>query len=193
MGLSWLIVGLGNPGQEYTFNRHNLGFLFIDRLQDVYGGNDFKKNKWNGLMAEGKIADQNCIFLKPQSYMNLSGPSVQGVANFYKIPMDRVIVIHDDLDLIVADIKIKQGGGNGGHNGLKSIDAHLGQSYWRIRLGIGHPGHRDQVSSYVLNNIPKVEIDGYVDLFDRMCDQLPILIKDGQVNSPKFLSEVKSK
>jgi PTH1 family peptidyl-tRNA hydrolase len=188
--IMWLIVGLGNPGLDYMFHRHNIGFLLVDKLHDAFGTSDFRKNKWNALMAEGKIGNDSVLFLKPQTYMNLSGPPVQAVANFYKIPMDHIIVIHDELDISVADIKMKQGGGNGGHNGLKSIDAHLGQNYYRMRIGIGRPTHKGEVSSYVLNNIPKVEVQTYIDLFDKIIEHFPLLLST-PLKTADFLNKVK--
>lgn len=187
----YLIVGLGNPGTEYRFNRHNVGFLMADILHQAYGTSNFQRNKWQGLMAEGSIDGQKVLFLKPQTYMNLSGPAVSGPANFYKIPLDKVIVIHDELDIPPADIRIKKGGSNGGHNGLKSIDAHLGKDYWRLRIGIGHPGVKDMVSGYVLNNLPQKELPLYDELFFKIKENFGILLKDNAINQPDFLQKVK--
>lgn len=187
----YLIVGLGNPGPEYRFHRHNIGFLAVDILHQVYGKTEFTKNKWQGLMAEGEINGQKVLFLKPQTYMNRSGPAVQGVANFYKVSPSHVIVIHDELDLLPADFRLKQGGGNGGHNGLKSIDAHMEKDYWRLRIGIGHPGHKDLVSGYVLNNLPQKEMPIYDDLLFYIRENFPTLLTADHVDAAKFTNIVK--
>lgn len=133
-----LLVGLGNPGAEYQFTRHNIGFLSLDTLQE---DNHFSpwKEKFKGLVSEGTIGNQKILLLKPQTYMNLSGQSVSLAMQFYKITPENVIVIHDDLDLDPGKVRMKQGGGHGGHNGLRDIDKRIGKNYWRIRLGIGHP------------------------------------------------------
>lgn len=188
----YLIVGLGNPGAEYRFNRHNVGFLMVDILHQAYGTSDFQKNKWHGYMAEGSIAGQKILFLKPQTYMNLSGPAVSGPSNFYKIPLDKVIVIHDELDIPPADIRVKKGGGNGGHNGLKSIDAHLGKDYWRLRIGIGHPGVKDMVSGYVLSNLPQKELPLYDELFFQIRENFGALLKENGIDANGFLQKIKN-
>lgn len=187
----YLIVGLGNPGAQYRFHRHNVGFLMLDSLHQSYGGSEFQKNKWQGLMAEGFINGTNVLFLKPQTYMNLSGPAVSGVANFYKIPLSRILVIHDDLDLPAAEVRIKQGGGHGGHNGLKSIDAHLGKEYWRLRIGIGHPGVKEMVSSYVLSNIPINEVPVYDELFFQIRENIHYLLHEDTFTPFPFLQRIK--
>lgn len=153
----WLIVGLGNPGDKYKDNRHNVGFMVVDQIADDNMFPNFK-SKFQGEISEGRIANQKAAILKPMTYMNDSGMSVRKAADFYKIPPEKIIVFHDDLDLAPSKIKVKQGGGTGGHNGLKSMDAHLGdKDYWRVRLGIGHPGDKNRVSGYVLNDFSKEE------------------------------------
>jgi PTH1 family peptidyl-tRNA hydrolase len=150
-----LIVGLGNPGNEYDFTRHNIGFLAVEALADHYGAPAWKK-KFKGLIAAAN--DPALLFLKPQTYMNLSGEAVLEAAHFHKIAPANIIVFHDDLDLLPGQVKIKQGGGAGGHNGLKSIDQHLGKDYWRVRLGIGNPGVKgDAVTNYVLGAFAKAD------------------------------------
>lgn len=186
----YLLVGLGNPGMEYRFNRHNVGFLIIDILHQAYGTTDFQKTKWQGLMAEGLINGNKVLFLKPQTYMNLSGTAVSGPVNFYKIPLDHTIVIHDELDIPPASLRIKKGGGNGGHNGLKSIDSHLGKDYWRIRVGIGHPGIKDHVSGYVLSNLPQKELPLYDELFFQLRENIGLLFKDNQVVPETLLQKI---
>ena len=154
-----LIVGLGNPGPDYAQNRHNIGFMAIDKIADEYGFGAFRR-KYKGLMVEGKIDGRRVILLKPETFMNLSGASVGELASFYKIPCERILVIHDELDLPPGKLRVKMGGGAAGHNGLKSLDQHLPNSnYKRIRMGIGHPGDRDLVSGYVLSDFAKTERD----------------------------------
>lgn len=146
-----LLVGLGNPGKRYQNNRHNIGFRIIDALVDRYGL-DKAKDKFDSELYSGQFEDQKIIAIKPQTYMNLSGRPVLSFAKFYKIPMEEIVVIHDDIDLAPGKVKVKLGGGAGGHNGLKSIDQNLGQNYYRIRFGVGHPGDKDLVADYVLND-----------------------------------------
>ena len=145
----WLICGLGNPEIKYQYTRHNLGFNIIDSLVDYYNFNLIKKDK-NLELFKGVLDNKICFLCKPLTYMNNSGPPISKVINFYKISRSKIIIIHDDLDLAVNRIKIKTGGGNGGHNGLASIDEAIGNNYKRLRIGIGHPGIKEMVSSYVL-------------------------------------------
>jgi peptidyl-tRNA hydrolase, PTH1 family len=154
--MTHLIIGLGNPGKSYAGNRHNVGFMAVDAIADSYGFSAWKKAK-GGLMAEGKIGKYKAFAFKPMGYMNTSGIPAGEVARFYKISPDNIITIHDELDLPLGKIRVKKGGGNGGHNGLKSLDQHLGPDYWRIRIGIGHPGDKDMVSDYVLSDFSKPE------------------------------------
>lgn len=153
----WLIVGLGNPGPEYAATRHNIGFMAVDALAKALRATSFSK-KFQGEIAEASLGNERLFLLKPLTFMNLSGKSVQAAAAFYKIPPERIIVIHDELDLPLGKLRIKQGGGNNGHNGLRDIDAALGVDYWRIRLGIGHPGDKAHVHGHVLNNFTKDEL-----------------------------------
>lgn len=153
----FLIVGLGNPGEKYKYNRHNIGFMALDRMADDYGFSPYRK-KFQGLVAEGRIGAHNVALLKPETFMNNSGQSVAAAAKFYKIDADKMIVLHDELDLEPGKPRTRFGGGNAGHNGLKSIQAHLGTpDYWRVRLGIGHPGDKNKVSGYVLSDFAKSE------------------------------------
>lgn len=147
------MVGLGNPGADYLFTRHNIGFMAVDALAP----SPLWQKKFGGAIQHATLSGHPCLMLKPQTYMNLSGESVGEAMRFYKLTPAQVIVFHDDIDLLPGKMKVKQGGGHGGHNGLKSLDAHIGQAYWRVRLGIGHPGHRDQVSAYVLSNFAKAD------------------------------------
>ncbi len=152
----FLIVGLGNPGSEYRNNRHNVGFMVADELISRFGLSGPKK-KFESEAFDGTIGDHKVLVLKPQTYMNVSGVAVQQAIAFYKIPIGNVVVIHDELDLDPAQLKIKTGGGNAGHNGLRSIDANAGVEYKRLRFGIGHPGRKDLVSSFVLHDFAKEE------------------------------------
>jgi len=153
----WLFVGLGNPGDKYKGNRHNIGFMVADALaQD----NHFPafKSKFQGAVTEGRMGGEKIVLLKPMTYMNESGRSVRQCATFYKIAPERIVVFYDELDLPFGKVKVKQGGGSGGHNGIKSIDRHLPRKdYWRVRLGIGHPGDKNRVSGYVLSDFSKQE------------------------------------
>lgn len=154
---SFLIIGLGNPGSSYSSNRHNVGFMVLDRIISDYG---FSKPslKFGGSASEGKIGNDKAYAFKPLGYMNISGAPASEIARFYKIDLKNIIVIHDDLDLALGKLKVKRGGGSGGHNGLKSLDSHIGIDYLRIRIGIGHPGDKDMVSDYVLSDFRKEEL-----------------------------------
>ena len=148
----WLIVGLGNPDREHAGNRHNIGFMALDRVVHDLNLPEWRK-RFQGFTTEGQFNGIRAVLLKPQTYMNVSGRSVREAANFYKIPPEKIIVLHDELDLPLGKVKVKTGGGAAGHNGLKSIDADTGtQNYIRVRMGIGHPGDRARVSGYVLSD-----------------------------------------
>lgn len=169
-----LVVGLGNPGSEYSQNRHNIGFMAADELVRRHSFGPWRA-KFQGMLAEGSIDGVKVLALKPMTYMNLSGQSVAAAARFLKIPVEDVVVIHDELDVAPGRVKVKRGGGAGGHNGLKSIDAHLGQNYRRVRLGIGHPGDKDRVSGYVLADFAKAET-WVTPLIDSVAEALPKLL-----------------
>jgi PTH1 family peptidyl-tRNA hydrolase len=153
---SSLIVGLGNPGKEYAGHRHNIGFMAVDAIASDYNFSPWKKAK-GGMLAEGAIDGRKTFLFKPLSYMNLSGGPAADVARFYKIAPEHIIAIHDELDVAPGKLRVKKGGGHGGHNGLKSLDNTLGKEYWRVRVGIGHPGDKNMVSDYVLSNFAKAE------------------------------------
>ncbi len=170
-----VLVGLGNIGQEYAKTRHNIGFMAADRIIRRYNLPDFK-SKFKGMISEGAIAGEKAIILKPSTFMNLSGESVLSLISFYKIPIDNIIVFHDDMDLPVGKIKIKQGGSAGGHNGLKSIDKHIGQNYWRVRIGVGRPVENNEVVNYVLGNFSKIEQEIIQNQLDYIADFLPLLL-----------------
>ncbi|HAX91326.1 MAG TPA: aminoacyl-tRNA hydrolase [Rhodospirillaceae bacterium] len=174
-----MIVGLGNPGADYSFNRHNIGFMAVDALAESCSATAWQK-KYKGLLATGCLADTTFLLLKPHTYMNLSGESVGEAMRYYKLEAPDVIVIHDDIDLLSGQIKVKQGGGHGGHNGLKSIDAHIGKDYWRVRLGVGHPGSREEVTNHVLGNFAKADKVWLEPLLAALPQALPHLFKGDQ-------------
>lgn len=153
-----LFVGLGNPGPEYAGNRHNIGFMALDRIAADHGFTPWRKN-FHGLVSEGRLGGVRVILLKPETFMNRSGQAVQAAVTFHKLPLADVVVFHDELDLAPGKMRTKMGGGHAGHNGLRSIHAHLGEAYARVRLGIGHPGHKDAVAAYVLHDFAKADRD----------------------------------
>lgn len=153
-----LWVGLGNPGPQYAMHRHNVGFMALDAIAEMRDFGPGQK-KFQGWLQEGRIAGGKVLLLKPATFMNESGRAVGEALRFYKLGLDALTVFHDELDLAPFKVKVKQGGGTAGHNGLRSIDQHLGADFRRVRLGIGHPGHKDRVTGYVLGNFAKNEID----------------------------------
>ena len=172
----FLFAGLGNPGQNYAMNRHNIGFMAVELLADSYNFPAWQK-KAGCLQTTGHINWNKSILLKPQSYMNRSGLPVAEVARFHKIPVNHIFVFHDELDLAAGRVRVKQGGGHGGHNGLRDIDRHLGQDYWRIRIGIGRPGNPAMdVKSWVLTDFTKAEKSGWLtDLLGAISGEVPRL------------------
>lgn len=178
----YLIVGLGNPGEQYKNTRHNVGFMALDEICKCHSFSSFKK-KFDGLIAEGNISSQRVLLLKPMTFMNLSGNAVLQAATFYKIKPQDIIVIHDDLDLLVGKIKAKNGGGNAGHNGLKSIDSIIGNAYNRIRIGIGN--NKQEVVSHVLGNFNRQEAEVIEMQLKKISDNINFLV-EGDLN--KFSS-----
>lgn len=181
-----LIVGLGNPGARHERNRHNIGFMAVDALVRRHGFGPFRE-RFKGEIAEGSLAGRKLLALKPQTWMNLSGESVLAAASFYKIPPEEIAVIHDELDLAPGKLRVKRGGGSAGHNGLRSIDAAFGQEYWRVRLGIGHPGVKELVHPYVLQNFLVEEMDWVTPLVDAVAEAAPLLAED---NTQGFMTKV---
>ena len=181
-----LFVGLGNPGENYCKNRHNIGFMAIDAIVNRYGGSSWRQ-KFQGLATEVTLYREKLIFLKPSTFMNLSGQSVSEASRFYKLPSSEICVFHDELDLPFMKIKTKIGGGHAGHNGLRSIQQHLGPDYFRVRIGVGHPGEKAKVASYVLNNFPKNNEADLKTLLDAVADGFPHLL---EANKEKFLNIV---
>ena len=182
-----LWVGLGNPESGMARNRHNIGFMALDVIAIRHGFSPWRQ-RFKGLAAEGNIGGQKILALKPMTYMNASGESVQTAAAFFKLPTDAITAFHDELDLAPGKMRVKQGGGAAGHNGLRSMDRMLGdQSYWRVRLGIGHPGDKDRVLGYVLGDFGKDDRDWLITLLDALADAAPLLA-DGKI--PDFMSKV---
>jgi len=173
-----LIVGLGNPGKEYEATRHNAGFWWVDELARAHEVKFRADSKFHGLIAKTVLHGHEVQLLKPQTFMNLSGRSVGAVAQFYKIEPAQILVVHDELDLPPGSAKLKLGGGHGGHNGLKDIIAHLGtKDFWRLRVGIGHPGERTEVVNYVLNAPRKEEQVLIGEALQRAQDVVPLIIE----------------
>ena len=169
-----LLVGLGNPGAQYAGNRHNIGFMAIDAIAGANGVSNWK-SKHAGLIAEASIGGERALLLKPQTFMNKSGDSVQQAARFYKIDPADIIVFYDELDLAPGKVRVKIGGGNGGHNGLRSIDPQIGLNYKRVRLGIGHPG-KEFVTHHVLGDFAKADQAWLTPLLDEIARQAPLLL-----------------
>lgn len=174
-----LFVGLGNPGQKHQLDRHNIGFMALDAVVQRHGFSGWKK-KFEGLVTEGTLGGMRVIFLKPQTFMNVSGLSVLSAAAFYKLPPEHIFAFHDELDLAPGKVRVKMGGGAAGHNGLRSIDEHLGPHYWRVRLGIGHPGNRDLVSSYVLGKFAAEDEKWLSPLLGAVAEHAAILTEAGR-------------
>jgi PTH1 family peptidyl-tRNA hydrolase len=156
-----IIAGLGNPGARYAGNRHNIGFMAVERIAAAHGLGPWRA-RFSGQAAEGTLGGERVLLLKPQTYMNESGRSVGEALRFHKLEPADLIVIHDDIDLAPGKVKVKTGGGHAGHNGLRSVSAHLGEGYHRLRLGVGHPGHKDRVADYVLHDFAKAD-QGWLD------------------------------
>jgi len=184
----WLITGLGNPGKEYERNRHNIGFMAVDAIIHRHNFSEAGK-KFKSVIFNGEIAGEKILIVKPQTYMNLSGDAVQAAASFYKIPSEQVIVLHDELDLQEGKIRVKQGGSSGGHNGLKSIDSCIGQDYWRVRLGIGHPGERDMVTNHVLGDFAKADKEWLERLMEAVSDNIELFVKGERDNFASKVSQ----
>ncbi|WP_306029357.1 aminoacyl-tRNA hydrolase [Stappia sp. MMSF_3263] len=171
-----LIVGLGNPGAKYARNRHNIGFLAVDAIHGRNAGFGPWRSRFQAEVSEGVLEGDKVLLMKPQTYMNESGRSVGDAARFYKLTPADVIVLYDELDLAPGKVRTKVGGGSGGHNGIRSIDAHLGKEYSRVRLGIGHPGHKDRVTAHVLGDFAKVDADWLDPLLDAVASEAGLLV-----------------
>jgi PTH1 family peptidyl-tRNA hydrolase len=174
-----LIVGLGNPGERYARTRHNAGYWLVDELARRHGGSFRAESRHQGELARVRLGGSDVWLLKPTTFMNLSGQSIRSVAGFYRVGAGEMLVAHDELDLPPGTVRLKEGGGHGGHNGLRDAIAVLGDSFWRLRLGIGHPGHRDQVSDYVLTRAPAEEDRLLHEQVAVAADIVPVLLEQG--------------
>ena len=181
-----LWVGLGNPGAQYALQRHNVGFMAVDTIAEVQDFGPVKK-AFQGWTQEGRIGGDKILLLKPATFMNESGRSVGEAMRFYKLDVGDVTVFHDELDLAPFKLRVKIGGGTAGHNGLRSTEAHIGNAFRRVRIGIGHPGHKDKVSPYVLGNYAKAEMDPLADLLGAVAAEARWLAEG---NDARFMSDV---
>jgi PTH1 family peptidyl-tRNA hydrolase len=181
-----LWVGLGNPGPQHALQRHNVGFMAVDVIAEMHGFGAVQK-KFQGWLQEGRIGGEKILLLKPATYMNESGRSVGEALRFYKLGAEALTVFHDELDLAPFKVKVRTGGGLAGHNGLRSIDQHLGPDFRRVRLGIGHPGHKDRVLGYVLGNYAKAEMDDLTDMLAAVSAEAEWLAKG---EDARFMSDV---
>ncbi len=181
-----LLAGLGKPGPQYAMHRHNVGFMALDVIADMHGFGPVQK-KFSGWLQEGRIGGQKILLLKPATYMNESGRSVGEALRFYKLETEALTVFHDELDLAPFKVKVKLGGGTAGHNGLRSIDQHLGPDFRRVRIGIGHPGHKDRVTGYVLGNYAKAELDPLADVLGAIAAEAEWLAGG---DDARFMNEV---
>jgi len=179
-------VGLGNPGAQYAMNRHNVGFMAVDTIAEVHDFEPWKK-QFQGWASLGRIGTERILLVKPATFMNESGRSVGEAMRFFKAEVSDVTVFHDELDLAPFKIKVKIGGGTAGHNGLRSTEAHIGNDYRRVRIGIGHPGHKDRVTGHVLGNYVKAEIDPLSDMLAAIAAEAPWLAAKDDV---RFMNEV---
>lgn len=179
-------AGLGNPGDKYALHRHNVGFMAVDTIAAVHGFGPWQK-KFKSLISEGRIGRHKILLLKPQTYMNVSGDAVQQALHFYKQDVEALTAFHDELDLAPMKVKVRVGGGLAGHNGLRAIDAVYGPEFRRVRIGIGHPGHKDKVTGHVLGNYAKSEMEPLSDLLGAIAAEAHWLADGDDV---RFMSEV---
>lgn len=181
-----LLVGLGNPGSRYVNNRHNIGYMAVDEIVRRHGFGPWRR-RFQSLISEGRIGTAKILCMKPETFMNESGQAVGEALRFYKLEPEAAIVLHDDLDLAPGKTRVKLGGGHGGHNGLRSLDAHIGKNYWRVRMGIDHPGHKDLVHGYVLRDFPKADWPWVEKLTDAVAAEIATLTYG---DAPGFMSRV---
>jgi PTH1 family peptidyl-tRNA hydrolase len=181
-----LWVGLGNPGTQYALHRHNVGFMAVDTIAEVHGFSQVQK-KFQGWVQEGRIGGEKILLLKPATFMNESGRSIGEAMRFYKLTPEDVTVFYDELDLAPFKVKVRRGGGTAGHNGIRSTDAHLGPDFRRVRIGIGHPGHKEKVTGHVLGNFAKAEMDDLADLLGAIAAEAPWLAKGDDV---RFMNDI---
>jgi len=181
-----LWVGLGNPEPQYALHRHNVGFMALDVIAEDHGFSPWKK-QFQGLTSEGRIGSDKILLLKPLTFMNNSGRAIRAALDFYKLTPEDVTVFHDELDIAPMRVKVKRGGGTAGHNGLRSTDAQIGPDFRRIRIGIGHPGHKDRVTGYVLGNYAKSEMDALAAMLGALSAEAGWL---AQGDDARFMNEV---
>lgn len=181
-----LLVGLGNPGPRYEQNRHNVGYMAIEAIRRRYGF-ALERSRFQSAVSEGEIDGRKVLTLRPLTYMNESGRAVREAMGFYKIDPREILVIHDELDLAPGKVRVKQGGSAGGHNGLRSLDAHCGQDYWRLRVGIGHPGAKEAVNIHVLSDFAKIDNEWLPQVLEAITDALPFML-GGDAN--RFMTRV---
>ncbi len=171
-----LFVGLGNPGEKYARNRHNIGYMAVDRIAEDHGFSPWRR-KFHGLISEGRLDGEKVVLLKPETFMNLSGQAVSEAMHYYKLTPEDVVVFHDELDLAPGKCRCKKGGGHAGHNGLRSIHAHIGDDYHRVRIGIGHPGDKSRVTGHVLGDFSKADAAWLDDLLRGISEGAPALAR----------------
>jgi PTH1 family peptidyl-tRNA hydrolase len=171
----WLFVGLGNPGPAYAGHRHNVGFMAVDQIVRRQNFPPYKK-RFNAYISEGTIEGEKVLVVRPQTSMNLSGQAASEAAHFYKVPVDHVIVFYDEIDLEPNKVRVKTGGGSAGHNGIRSMDAHIGNGFKRVRIGVGHPGHKELVHGYVLHDFAKSDLEWLEPLLDVIADSVGELV-----------------
>jgi len=181
-----LLIGLGNPGARYARNRHNIGFMAVEAIAERHALGPWRR-RFQGEAVEGRIGGEKVLLLKPLTYMNESGRAAGEAARFFKLSTTDMIVFHDELDLAPGKVKVKQGGGHAGHNGLKSLTAHCGAEFWRVRIGIGHPGDKAKVTGHVLGDFAKADADWLDPMLEAMADAAPALVSG---NEAKFASDV---
>lgn len=181
-----LLAGLGNPGPAYAGHRHNVGFMAADAIAAAHTAGPWRA-KWQGLAAEARVGPDKVWLLKPQTWINESGQAVRRALDFLKLEPADVIVLYDELDLAPGRVKAKLGGGAAGHNGIRSITAHIGPNFWRIRLGIGHPGHKDRVTHHVLGNFAKTDAPWLADTLDAVAGEIGWMVAG---DPPRFMTEV---
>ncbi|MPZ08672.1 MAG: aminoacyl-tRNA hydrolase [Kiloniellaceae bacterium] len=181
-----LLAGLGNPGPSYANNRHNIGFMAVDEIVRRHSFSPWR-SRFQADCAEGFLAGEKVLVVKPQTYMNDSGRAVGEALRFYKLAPEEVFVLYDEIDLAPSKVRVKQGGGTGGHNGIRSLEAHIGKDFWRVRLGVGHPGHKDLVHGHVLSDFAKTDKVWLDKLLDAVASEIPLLIAG---EAPRFMSRV---
>ena len=175
----FLLVGLGNPGTKYAGNRHNIGFMAVDEIVRRHGFSSWRK-RFHGEVSEGALGGEKCVVLKPLTFMNESGQAVGEAMRFLNLESDKVIVIYDEIDLLAGKVRVKLGGGAAGHNGIRSISAHISPHYTRVRLGVGHPGDKNLVHPHVLSDFAKADKVWLTPLLDAVADYAPLLVEGGE-------------